>query len=260
MKYKIVFLDIDGTILSHNHTIPESTKKAVKELKEKGIEVVIATGRSSFETKHIADELGITSTITFNGSYVNYNGEEVYKQNLSEEIVSEFIQLANKKGDAVSCSGLETKYYTKKSHPVVQEAIDTFEFKGTILADNLEQLDGVFQMNLYCNTKDELNSYHDTISGLRLAPWNTTLNCADVLSSETSKAEGIKTLLSYLNISKEEAVAFGDGLNDIEMLSFVGAGVAMGNSHPKLFAHAKFKTTSVDKDGIYCGLKGLGIL
>jgi len=260
MTKKIVFLDIDGTILTLNHTIPESTKQAVKELKEKGIEVVIATGRGNFEAKHIAEELDIHSLITYNGSYVSFNGLHIFENAIPMEKVKQLIKIAESKNNAVSCSGLNEKYYTDLQHPMVQEAINTFEFKGIQNNLELDSIGSVYQMIVYCSTKEELDSYNNAVPGLKLAPWNTTLNCADVMLEEGSKAEGIKLLLNYLNIDKEEAVAFGDGLNDIEMLTYVGTGVAMGNAHTDVFKYADVITESVDEDGIYKGLQKIGIL
>jgi hydroxymethylpyrimidine pyrophosphatase-like HAD family hydrolase len=71
---------------------------------------------------------------------------------------------------------------------------------------------------------------------------------------------GIQFVLNHLGIHKENAIAFGDGMNDKEMLMNVGEGFAMGNGHPELFKYAKYKTTSVTDSGVYNGLKLLGIL
>ncbi|WP_410902271.1 Cof-type HAD-IIB family hydrolase [Priestia filamentosa] len=260
MTQKIVFLDIDGTILTADHTIPESTKRAVQELKENGIEVVIATGRGNFEAKHIADELEIESLITYNGSYVSYKGKNLFANAIPMSKVNKLIEIAKAKGNAVSCSGTNEKYYTDINYPMVQEALNTFEFKGIQNIESLEDIGEIYQMIVYCFTKEELDSYKGAVSGLKLAPWNTTLNCADVMLEEGSKAEGIKLMLEYLNIDKSEAVAFGDGLNDIEMLTYVGTGVAMGNAHPDVFKFANVVTENVEDNGIYNGLKKIGIL
>ena len=67
-------------------------------------------------------------------------------------------------------------------------------------------------------------------------------------------------MLDALNISADEAIAFGDGMNDLDMLQFVGHSFAMANGNPKIFEYAKYKTTSVQEDGIYNGLKKLGLL
>ncbi|GJM70886.1 hypothetical protein HMSSN036_31020 [Paenibacillus macerans] len=75
-----------------------------------------------------------------------------------------------------------------------------------------------------------------------------------------SKARGIQDLLQHLEVSPEEVVAFGDGLNDREMLTLAGLGIAMGNGHEQLKACADHTTTDVDNDGIANGLKYAGLL
>ncbi|HLT57011.1 MAG TPA: HAD hydrolase family protein, partial [Bacillota bacterium] len=72
--------------------------------------------------------------------------------------------------------------------------------------------------------------------------------------------EAIKKILEHLNIPKEAAIAFGDGMNDKEMLQAVGEGFAMGNANPDLLPYAKHQTATVDESGIYIGLQQLGIV
>lgn len=82
----------------------------------------------------------------------------------------------------------------------------------------------------------------------------------DVLTNDGSKAQGIKALLKLLNIAPEEAVAFGDGLNDKEMLEVVGLGIAMGNSHKELMPFANYITSHVSESGIRKGLVHAGLI
>ncbi len=78
MAVKVVFLDIDGTILTENKTIPSSTRLAVNQLLNKGIKVVLATGRSPYFTAPVAKELGVHSYVSFNGSIANHENEIIF--------------------------------------------------------------------------------------------------------------------------------------------------------------------------------------
>lgn len=78
-NYKILFLDIDGTLLRPDDTIEDSSKKAIAEVKKKGIEVFLATGRPLHEISHIAEELNIESFIGYNGAYAIHKGEDIFR-------------------------------------------------------------------------------------------------------------------------------------------------------------------------------------
>lgn len=82
---KIVFFDIDGTLLKHDKTIPESTKKAIRQLKEQDVFVAIATGRAPFMFADIRKELEIDSYVSFNGQYVVFEDQPIYKNPLNQE-------------------------------------------------------------------------------------------------------------------------------------------------------------------------------
>lgn len=111
MTKKIVFLDIDGTILNHEKQIPEATKNAVKQLQDNGIDVAIATGRSIVDTTEIAAVLGISNLVTFNGAHVTYDGETVYKQPFEIEDMDELIVFATKHNHALCiCSETEDSF------------------------------------------------------------------------------------------------------------------------------------------------------
>jgi hydroxymethylpyrimidine pyrophosphatase-like HAD family hydrolase len=81
-----------------------------------------------------------------------------------------------------------------------------------------------------------------------------------VIRDKVNKGIGVNRVLNHLGIGKESAIAFGDGLNDKEMLMNVGEGFAMGNAHPDLFAYAKHRTSDVTASGIFNGLKALGLV
>ncbi|MEW8987341.1 MAG: HAD-IIB family hydrolase, partial [Bacillus sp. (in: firmicutes)] len=93
--YQILFLDIDGTILRPDHSIEASTKIAITEMKRKGIEVVLATGRPLHELQELATELEVNSFISYNGSYAVYNGQEVFKKHIDSTVIENYIAIAS---------------------------------------------------------------------------------------------------------------------------------------------------------------------
>jgi Cof subfamily protein (haloacid dehalogenase superfamily) len=257
MTYKIVFLDIDGTILNTKQEIPVSTKQAVNELKEKGIDVVIATGRSPYHAKSIADELHIDSFVTFNGSFIVYKGRPVFRKPIPLTDLQKLYDLSLKNNHSLTYLS-ETSYFTSvENDPFMVECLSSLHYVIPSAKPLFWKEESLYQVHLNCLDGDE-QSYVEQIPDLDFVRWHRT--SLDVIPKNSSKASGIEELLQQLNISKDEAVAFGDGLNDKEMIDFVGMGIAMGNAHEELKPLAKLVTSHVDEDGILNGLKKIGLL
>lgn len=86
-KYKVLFLDIDGTLVTPDNKVEESSKKAIAEVQAKGIEVFLATGRPLHEIDNLASELNIQSFIGYNGAYAIYKGEDIFQEPLEKSLV-----------------------------------------------------------------------------------------------------------------------------------------------------------------------------
>ncbi|WP_226668024.1 HAD family hydrolase [Metabacillus litoralis] len=260
-NYKILFLDIDGTILKPDDTIEETTKQAVIEAKNKGITVFLATGRPLHEISDIAKELNIHSYIGYNGAYAIHENKDIFKTPMSKSTVDSFVNIANKKEHEFVLYTHEKNIFSNLENEVVKEFIEAFhlhknnhfseEFLNQILGITLIKLKENEQ-NLYETKEPSIHLSQVNVDGLR--------HCYDVIRDNVNKGIAVQHILELLNIPKENAIAFGDGMNDKEMLSVVGEGFAMGNAHPDLFQYAKHKTTSVNDSGIYNGLKTLGII
>ncbi|WP_269461274.1 HAD-IIB family hydrolase [Brochothrix thermosphacta] len=115
----------------------------------------------------------------------------------------------------------------------------------------------IYQMMLFADDSHDM-SYNAAFENYRFVRWHD--QSMDVIPANGSKADGIKALLSELNIAIENAYAFGDGMNDYEMLQAVGCGVAMGNGKEALKKVADYITDHVDEDGIMKGLKHLNLI
>ncbi|MFT8322832.1 MAG: HAD family hydrolase [Bacillus sp. (in: firmicutes)] len=258
--YKILFLDIDGTILRPDDTIEESTKKAVQLVQEQGIEVFLATGRPLHEIADIGETLGINSFIGYNGAYAIYNGADVLREPMSAELVKTYMQIAQQKDNELI---LYTNTHNLLSNPestITNEFAKKFHLKQNRAFTEEEMLNilGITIVNL----KEEDIHLYESFANVHLSQVNIEgfRHAYDVISDKVNKGMAVSMILDRLQIKREEAIAFGDGLNDKEMLSTVGEGFAMGNANEKLFAYAKHKTTSVTDSGIYNGLKSLGLM
>ncbi|WP_236692784.1 Cof-type HAD-IIB family hydrolase [Aneurinibacillus tyrosinisolvens] len=256
--YKIVFFDIDGTLVNKEGRIPMSTKESIKKLKESNIEVVIASGRGPSQLSHISKELEIDSFVSLTGSYAVYKGEIIYNQPLPTSTVKQLIEFASQNDDPIVYLGSEGVYVSHIEHPHVHETFVNWlrlDYPMYLQPTSVEI--PIYQFLLYC-PQDREKMYEEQFSDLHFIRWHPL--SSEITSHGGSKAKGIEAMLNYLDISPDEAVAFGDALNDREMLSFVGMGIAMRNAHDAVKPYAKFTTKHIDDDGIYYGLKKIGLI
>ncbi len=259
--YKVLFLDIDGTILTPDDTIEDSTKKAVAEVKKKGIEVFLATGRPLHEIAHIAEKLNITSFIGYNGAFATHQDQDIFKAPMRSQTVESYVDIAKNNGHELVLYTSEENIFSDMESPVVKEFISAFHLQKNsgYVKDVTDKILGITLINL---SENELALYEEADPSIHLSQVNVDglRHCYDVIRDNVNKGVAVQQILELLHIPKESSIAFGDGMNDKEMLSVVGEGFAMGNGHPDLFQYAKYKTTKVTNSGIYNGLKSLGLI
>ncbi|WP_141501200.1 Cof-type HAD-IIB family hydrolase [Paenibacillus luteus] len=257
MTKKLLFFDIDGTLVDHDKKIPASTKESIAELKKAGHEVVIATGRGPFMLKPVSEALQIDSYVSFNGSYVVYKGEVIYSHPIDAERLNELAQITitNKHPlvymtpDGMRSNTLQTAY--------TEDADEPLKLRLPPLEPDYHIGKDIYQCLLYCKEEDE-GYYKANFSEFGYNRWH--LYGSDILPPGGSKAKGIQALIERTGVSHEDIYAFGDGLNDLEMLQYVYHSVAMGNSPDIVKQMARYVTKDVSEDGIRHGLKMLGLL
>ncbi|MBB3109739.1 hypothetical protein FHS18_001802 [Paenibacillus phyllosphaerae] len=257
MSYKIVFFDIDGTLVNEEKVIPADTIAAIHELKATGVEPVIATGRAPYFIKPLAESLGIDSFVCLNGAYAVYRGEVVYKRVIDKESLEALVQLAGTHKHSLVFEGEHSFFSDTAECPMVTDSVLSLKVELPGHDPEFWKSNDIYQVFLHCETPDE-EKYAELTDRFTLIRWHK--QAIDVLPAGGSKAQGIEAMLKQLNIPVEESVAFGDGLNDKEMLKFAGLGIAMGNSNPELLPFADYVTTHVDERGIRNGLIYAGLL
>jgi Cof subfamily protein (haloacid dehalogenase superfamily) len=257
MSAKIVFFDVDGTLLNENKQLPEDAKEAVRRLKQSGIRTAIATGRAPYHLKDLAAELDIDTYVSFNGSYVVSEGKVIYEDRIKMETLAAIEEVADARSHPLVFLNAEEFSTNRENHPFVLDAFSHLQLAAPPYNPAFYREKTVHQGFLCClegEEKDYLQTFTD-VSFVRWHPY-----AMDILPKNGSKARGIEALLNHLGISPKEAVAFGDGRNDKEMLAFVGIGIAMGNAHEELKPYADLMTKHVDEGGIRHGLELIGLL
>lgn len=260
-NFKVLFLDIDGTILTPDDRIESSTKDAISQVQSKGVEVFLATGRPIHEIKEIIEELKIDSYIGYNGAYASYNGKDIVNETMDGKTVDFFFNTAKKQENEVVMYTRDKNLFTNLDSSFVKQFIDIFHLRENELFDG-KYRNEVLGMTLM-NVSEQGRMNYEKAGDLHLTTVNVegvSEHSYDVIRDSVNKGFAVNKVLELLGIKQEQAIAFGDGMNDKEMLQLVGEGFAMGNAHPDLLAYANRTTTGVTESGIYNGLKTLGLV
>jgi Cof subfamily protein (haloacid dehalogenase superfamily) len=256
--YKLVVIDLDGTLLNDEDRVTVRTKAAIAAVLDKGIKVVFASGRSQKGIVKVIDELGIDTlvdyAICFNGANVlNMRTQESISKNiLKGKNLQQIYNLAKEYGAffyAFDNNHLFTdennEYSTieaeknglqviKKDISTVSIAEDIFKI---IIPGRSEELDEL--------EKNVPADFYHKYSVVRSADTNL-----EFLNPLANKAEALKVLAEKLGISLDEVMAFGDAGNDIEMIKIAGKGIAMGNAFEKVKIIADYVTDTNNHDGV----------
>ncbi|MGE7934870.1 Cof-type HAD-IIB family hydrolase [Viridibacillus arvi] len=257
MTYKIVFFDVDGTLTNYQDgSISTSTKKAIQMLKNSGIRVVAATGRPLSMCSELID-LGIDTFITANGAYVKHQDQIIHKTPVTRAIVKEVNEFACENQhslsfftEVLSMNGIQNPTTLK----ALNETLSLNEFPNT---DEEIINKEIYLMCLYADKKS-IEKYVHKFPHLKFKRWHPFI--LNVLEQDVSKSIAVKKVLEHFNIHSSEAIAFGDGENDIDMLELVGYGIAMGNGHESLKMVANFITKNSNEDGIEFALQKLELI
>lgn len=257
MNYKIIFFDVDGTLTSHEDgRISNKTKEAIKILLDKGYKVVAATGRPLSLCKEIRS-LGIETLITANGAYAKHQHQVIHKVVLDSKIVQEVSAFALKENNALSFFTEEFTMNGVKDDQILKTLKETLAITHYPSVNPLIYQEEVYLMCLYA-TDVTVQKYAKQYPHLSFQRWHPFVS--NVLQENVSKSIAIQQVLKFFGLKPHEAIAFGDGENDIDMLEYVGLGIAMGNGSEQLKAVADFVTKKSSEDGIDYALKKFGII
>lgn len=255
---KAVFFDIDGTLIPHGQeTMPKSTIMALRQLKEKGIKVFIATGRPVTTMTNALSQFDFDGYLALNGQYCYIDGRVVRDCYIDQKDIAQVIPYITKQ--QISCIFAEKDYvYVNLRSEKYLEFHKGIEDQMNVIDDvNRTKSHHTYQLMVFIDESEE-KEFFKHLPNCKSARWHPMF--ADIIPKQGGKDQGIKAMAQALHISVDEVMAFGDGGNDIDMLKCAGIGVAMGNASTKVKAVADYVTTSVDQDGIYQALKNFEII
>lgn len=262
MSPKIVFFDIDDTLYrKYTDTLRPSVKIAVEALRGKGILTALATGRSLAtipdKVKHMAGETGMDALVTINGQLALLNGKVVREISMDVGQIGRACSFLDRLGmdyAFVGGGGIAVSSLSARVCRALNRIADNF-FEGR----DYFLRNPVYQMLVFADCREviDLSAFLHR-EGLKTVRWHE--EAVDLLPTGASKTDGIRSVVEALGWDMADVMAFGDGLNDVEMLSEVGFGVAMGNGEQAAKEAAKYVCPGVDEDGVLRGLQDLGVI
>lgn len=280
MTQKIVFLDVDGTLVDYHNNIPQSAIEAIQKARANGHLVYVCTGRSRAEMQKEIWEIRIDGMIGGNGSYVEHHEDVIMHQLIPLEEAKHIVDWLHERGLEFyleSNNGLfASENFREAARPVMktyalrkgkteeevkdQEAEDLLHglvYGGELYRDDLNKVS--FILSDYQDHLDSIEEFPE----LEAHTWGgrgETALFGDLGVKDINKAHAIDVLLDYLKANKKDTIAFGDAKIDIPMLEYCEVGVSMGNGGPEILAMADMVTDDVEEDGLYNAFKKLDLI
>lgn len=260
MKYKLLVLDVDGTLLNDAKEISKRTLAALLKVQQMGVRIVLASGRPTYGLMSIAKALELRNyggfIISYNGCQIinALNGEILFERRINPEMLPYLEKKAQKNGFALFTYHDDTLLTNQPENEFIQKeaklndlilieenefstAIDFAPCKCVLASDDEEALIG-----LENHWKKRLNG---TLDAFRSESY-----FLEVVPPGIDKANTLGVLLEQLGVTREEVIAIGDGVCDVTMLQLAGLGVAMGHSQDSVRVCADYVTASNEEDGV----------
>ena len=262
---KLIFLDVDGTLVDYHNRIPESAIKAIRQARENGHLVYVCTGRSKAEMQPELWEIGLDGMIGGNGSYVEHHGQVLMHELISKEDAAKIVDWLTERHLAFYLESNNGLFASPDFRERARETLKTYAIQKGQSAESVEgkepedfihglQYGGELYRDDLNKVSFVLESYQDHLDSKEAFPQ---------LEAHTWGGRGetaIDVLLEYLGAKPSDTIAFGDAKIDIPMLEYCEVGVAMGNGGPEILAMADLVTDDVEADGLYKAFDKLGLL
>lgn len=267
MKYKLLVLDVDGTLLNDEREISKRTLAALLKVQQMGVRVVLASGRPTYGLMPLAKTLELGNyggfVLSYNGCQIikAQNGEILFERRINPEMLPYLEKKARKNGfaiftyhdDTLITDSPDNEYIKNEALlnnlKIIREdefstAIDFAPCKCMLVSDKEKALIGLEQ-----HWEKRLAG---TLDAFRSEPY-----FLEVVPCGVNKANTLGALLEHLGVTREEVIAVGDGVCDVTMLQLAGMGVAMGHSQDSVKVCADYVTASNEEDGVALAVEKL---
>jgi Cof subfamily protein (haloacid dehalogenase superfamily) len=256
--YKLIAVDMDGTLLREDKTISKETLRAIQKAKAKGVKIVLSTGRPVDGINRYLNELDLMRegdyAIAFNGALVqSTKTKEVIAQTLmSLEDVSYLYDISKNLNVNIhvltedSCITPKWSTYSQLEKDINNIPLEIVDFNNLDVNTTIVKIMMVDEPEVLSKAIDKLpKEVYEKYSVLRSSPY-----FLEFLDKKVNKGYGVELLAKKLGIKREEVICIGDAGNDIHMIQFAGLGVAMGNAFPEVKEVADYITLSNEENGV----------
>lgn len=253
---KMIVTDIDGTIVNADSQISPAVRETIKSLTEKGVKIILATGRMFRATYPVLEDLGLdTPIISYQGGLVKeYHGEQkvLYAKYTDKTLAHEVIDYFRTKNVHINVY-VNDVLYVENDDEYIKKYIENRNIVYTVVDDLKKvEMNGLHKVlgidknpkKIIEVTAELKEKYKEKLYIIRSTPY-----FCEVSNPQASKAAALCFLRDYWSLKPEEVLAIGDQDNDIDMIEAAGIGVAMGNGTENLKASADFITKHIDEDG-----------
>lgn len=259
MGYRLIATDMDGTLLNNQGRVSEKNLWALKKAEEKGIMVVLSTGRPYKSADYHAKKLGLRSPIiTSNGALVHdIDRNVVYENIILDEVIIKILDILEEEmiyyhlytADSVYSKTLNkeilTKYYGDENGNLVVGTVKFEDYKDILFKGH--KFNKIITIT---NDNNKLKNLENRLKQLEEIAITSSLgNNLEIMNKHVSKKNALESLCNSLEIKSDQIVALGDNSNDLEMLLYAGLGVAMGNALDIVKERADYITDTNDNDG-----------
>lgn len=256
--YKLIALDMDGTLLNEDKEISLRNKVAIKKAREKGVKVVISTGRPISGIKKYMEQLGMNKeddyAIVFNGSRIQKakTGEVIFNRSLKGRELKELHRLSEKLNLNIHAFDGETCITNRENYYSNMEA----EWNGVDLkVVDFEDYDDEHEIvKAIMVEKPEILEKAEKLIPAEFYEKYTIVKSApfflEFIEKNSNKGEGVKALANHMGITMDNVICIGDAENDLHMIKYAGLGVAMGNAFEEVKKEADIITGTNQEDGV----------
>lgn len=239
--FHIVASDLDGTLLAPNHQLSDFSKQTLKDLHNKGYTFIFATGRHHVDVASIREQVGIPAyMITANGARVHDQQDQLmYSNNVPAELIPAVIETINEDPEIFVHIYRDDDWMLDRDDETLREYHKDSGFTYTLFDINNPPTKGVAKLFFTHPTQDhdylvtfeeKLNEkFGDTLNIAFSTPW-----CLEVMAADVSKGNALQAVAESMGLTLENCIAFGDGMNDVEMLQMAGKGLVMETSHQRV--------------------------
>jgi len=266
MQYKIVFSDIDGTLLNHDRELSPATISTIKKLKDK-LPFVLISARMPAAMRHLQARLEINEQpiICYNGGLILVDGNAVSSTEIPLKTIEGLCDFNKKMDCHLSLYHNDEWYVPQHDQWAAREENNTkvkpvIKSNREVLSEWSKHDKGAHKIMAMGDEAhiDEIKDYLSTNFPNQLHLYRSKPTYLEIANKEISKLTAINFLLqNHFKISTEETIAFGDNYNDVEMIKGVGMGVAVGNARKEVLEVANIVTQSGKEDGVANSLKEL---